>query len=82
MTFSNDTCDLFFLCYAINLALAPGQYYLRNFPIFIKTLIKKVFIRKIYIHFLKKPLLLAQPSGIVSDESRETGKSLSFFSYQ
>jgi hypothetical protein len=28
-----------FLRYVIHLALAPGQYYLRNFPMFIKTLI-------------------------------------------
>ncbi len=41
----NHTCDWFF-CYVIHRALAPGPHYLISLPLFIKTLIKKVFIKK------------------------------------
>jgi len=40
------TLAIDFFCDVIDLALAPSQYYLIIFPIFIKTLIKKVFIKK------------------------------------
>ena len=54
----NHTCDWFF-CYVIHLALAPSQYYLINFPIFIKTLIKKVFIKKNLYRFFQKIVMVA-----------------------
>ena len=40
------TLAIDFFCYVIDLALAPGQHYLINFPLFMKTLIKKVFLNK------------------------------------